>query len=210
MEKMLLAALFLTAGYASAQVRARDQLKASAPSGTEIAVPAAPSAKPAGKSAEADGNNTLSLSGIPGETVLDKVKTLFDKGVPATKKDLIGWHSGREVRDNRPDLLYGSVLLAGEFTDETGRKTFRVMSHPNWTKDYFDDLDAAKKSFLRQKWDAVAPTAHEVVFPSAVVTSKVMAFREARGCIISAYGRAGEAPYTYAFYCKDVTPSADK
>ncbi len=154
----------------------------------------------------ADANNANLLRGVPGANAFEKIKTLFDISIQATKEDLSGWHSGRMVRDNLPDQVYGAILLGGEKEDGAGELTFRVMTHPSDTPGYFDDLDAGKSEYLHLKWTNVE--GRRIYFPSATSKPKVQSFHKVRGCVIEAYGRENSAPYSYAYYCKAVKPDS--
>ncbi|HAH32786.1 MAG TPA: hypothetical protein DCL44_10780 [Elusimicrobia bacterium] len=53
-------------------------------------------------------------TGVQGTTYYEVLKNLFEKGVPASDKDLTGWYSGRTVLTNSPNSFLGSIIIGAK------------------------------------------------------------------------------------------------
>lgn len=162
----------------------------------------------------------------PGESAdllaYNEVKRLFDKGVPATRADLTGWHAGR-VFNNTGAVLGG--LLVGKTAAEVpgggplfdAKTRFVVSLVSNWDPCFFDEMSSGAIAEMGEwavklTWDIKFP---EVVgtpsasnlaqYPQMAGTNRTLEIRKAGDYIIrhSLDNAGGEA---YAYYFKDVTP----
>ncbi|MFA6435280.1 MAG: hypothetical protein WCW52_11350 [Elusimicrobiales bacterium] len=50
------------------------------------------------------------IQSFPGATVYDKMKNLFNAGIPVTQQDVIGWYGGRYANNANKNILYPSLL----------------------------------------------------------------------------------------------------
>ena len=163
------------------------------------------------------------MSGLPGATPFDKLKSLFAEGVPATKEDLTGWYSGRGVyggSDAAKNKFLPAFLAGGEAALAPGggplfeeEKVFQVVAFASTGNPaYYDGIspDAAAGIFKNErKYNLEFPGAKWEVTDPGYKTS--LELRKARGYVVLCWKyveiKTG-AIYSegYFYFFKNVTP----
>ena len=165
------------------------------------------------------------LRGLPGETAFDKLKNLFEEGVPATQEDLTGWYAGRTVSNfykTGKNRLCGA-LLAGRKTPFIANggpllgeeKVMRLDLQSTFTLDYYDNMNAATAARVAENISQNVfgfimefPAARGVVLHTTIQES--VEERKARGYIVErviVYNeKMQNAEERYSYYFKNVTP----
>jgi len=193
---------------------------------SEMALPEnipSPEASPAGDV------SVEQLKTVPGATPEEKLKNLFEEGVPAAKEDLIGWHSGRSFSDTgEPEAR---LLIAWE---STGLKALKIDTiNTTETKDnpaFYEDMTINKISDVKRyikTFHSERDLRSVTNFPGAVQVRSLkhgtlqIEWRKARGYIIERSTRNEEATRMvgwkaetvklpavagYRYYFEDVTP----
>ena len=167
------------------------------------------------------------VTGIQDVTPYLTLKTLFERGKLATKKNLTGWYSGRMVSVQYPEIFAGALSIGGSvLIDQNGGPLFDiekdflmntvVLNHPYWMPGYFDDMDSYQSSYTGRHIDS--KTTYCLSFPAAEVmvadektgNNTIMRYRKSDGYIITHYLVSDATGKTltenYAYYFKNVTP----
>jgi hypothetical protein len=168
------------------------------------------------------------LKGLPGAMAFDKLKNLFEEGVPAAKEDLAGWHSGRAVSsgehstDTVRNRFYGALLVGANeggplFEAEALKLSFFMEGQ--LAPDYFDVMSEAAVSKIKESLLKPGRTAIMVLFPGAkgINTDTFAGYkflveeRKARGYVVEHlawYDKKTDQMSVeyYSYYFKDVTP----
>ena len=170
------------------------------------------------------------LSDLPGATAFDKLKALFEEGVPATKEDLTGWHAGRNVVNSGKDIFKGALLVGKDLPtgDSDGGPlfddgmAFKVFVLTSKVPGNYDNMSGRVVSVVKE---ILSDTSFAVTlkFPAATATGgqpslyEWLQYRKARGYVVEyfrQYRRIPNSPEyetmaeSYAYYFKVVTPSA--
>lgn len=88
------------------------------------------------------------LADLPGATAFDKLKALFEEGVPPAKKDLTGWYAGRSVYSKDKSKFESAIIVGKEVSVNSGggplfdgEKVFQIFSFTdNRANDYYDTM----------------------------------------------------------------------
>ena len=169
------------------------------------------------------------LKAVPGATPDEKLRNLFEEGVPATKEDLIGWHSGRSFSDTgEPEAR---LLIAWESTALKALKIDSLdTSDTTGASAFYDDLTTDKiagvKGYIKT-FHSDRDLRGVTIFPAAAQVRSLrhgtlqIEWRKARGYIIERSIRNEEATRMvgwkaetvklpavvgYRYYFEDVTP----
>ena len=160
------------------------------------------------------------LKGLTGVTALEKIKSLFELGVPATKEDLTGWYSGRTVYTNK-EVVKGALLVGWEaaLNSDGGPlledKVLKVIFNESDTPSSYDELSDSyilgTKTLMEEtsKFYAMEfPGARAVLNESGY--RSVVEERKAGEYIVehwTSYTPAGSIyQESYSYYFKNVTP----
>ncbi|HBA59331.1 MAG TPA: hypothetical protein DCZ92_00630 [Elusimicrobia bacterium] len=102
---------------------------------------------------------------------------MFNEGVPAVKKDIMGFRVGRLVGFKSPHEFYGAYIIAGDYQEvnqqgplfSENRTSFLVSLHEDPNPAYYDELTADPSSLAWTIKDLVrkGETLWEIKFPAA-------------------------------------------
>ncbi|MEI7529183.1 MAG: hypothetical protein WCK76_09575 [Elusimicrobiota bacterium] len=219
----------LTGSACAAEFAGLQGLKASGIGGKVVTVSAAAAVPAAVEQSDLSAGR---LKGLPGETAFDRLKNLFNEGVPATKEDLIGWHAGRMIKNSKPDQFVAALLVGREmlsfseggplFEGDTSFKIILIDSpavFPPSFPNYYEHLSGTDRTSLesqiRQGWYSKAE--YTLKFPEAKLEVEFATVkgsieeRVARGYIVERFTASGVVASGtvnkeyYAYYFKDVT-----
>ena len=165
------------------------------------------------------------MNRLPGNTPYEKVKNLFEKGVPATRADLTGWKAGRQFLASGE--ISASILIKNEVYVPSGGPLFQSRDNycitrfvdPRPGKVFaYDELkysDAKMIMGILQKKDP--SYVWEMQFPKSVAYAEnetynyFLELRKADGYIVAIERNTtlgGEVAHlSYSYYFKDVTPN---
>ena len=169
------------------------------------------------------------LKGLPGATAFDKLKNLFNEGVPATKESLTGWYAGRLVSAQKDDFV-ASLLMGIEMPANSnggplfeGDKVFKVFlitpPSASISPDFYDNMSGTLMTELKNKIMSgdYSEASFALEFPGAKVVAELdtvkvtLDERVARGYVVERFARYDKPAGTlqseyYTYYFKNVTP----
>lgn len=152
------------------------------------------------------------LRGLPGDTPFEKVKALFNKGVPATKEDLFGWHTGRTFRND--GAIMGALLVmkmvpeaadGGPLFSTPTKVVLYVVG--NSVPAYYDEITPAVKAAVERDMTSE----WTIQFPEAIASPRnsdgfTLEERKSDGYVVERFVRKSDGVELYTYYFKNVTP----
>lgn len=160
------------------------------------------------------------LSKLPGGTPYEKVKALFESGVPATQADLTGIKAGRVFIKDGSIEYAGLIGMMVKVPEEVvnGGPLFPPANEARFvlgfTADDMEKLSTDEMVRFKMEFERSSDFHYSTKFPEAVavatrdnMTAKVKE-RKAQGYIVEKYvvADAREERIYYSYYFKDVTP----
>ena len=173
---------------------------------------------------DTEGNNILSddalakLDRISGATPFEKLKNLFNGGVPAVRKDMTGWYAGRTVSSQEPWEADGALLIGkeepivpdgGPLLSEELKFTVRLVAGA--TSGYFDDMAPSVIAGLQK-----TKVFSSIIFPAATGSAPreygkvTLRYRRSLGYLVEhmiSLDKLDNVRWeTYSYYFLNVTP----
>ena len=162
-------------------------------------------------------------TGAQGATPYEVLKNIFEKGTPVVEKDLTGWHAGRIVYSQTPNLFEAGLLVGKRalanpdggplFQDKMEFKVYPLLHagqadfYDNMTPDVISDVS---RSMTSGSWALSFPAAEGILNSDG--GKAVIQYRKIEGYIFEqwvTYDTAGKITGgAYTYYFLDVTPPA--